>query len=250
MSENNTFTDIRDGNTYQTVNIGNQCWMAENLKFLPKVVPLVHYHPILFWKKRLNISNSHPLYYVYGNNSSKLNSAKATSNYKNYGVLYNWVAAIQACPEGWHLPSKEEWRMLIDYIKNKYNLYNDWIHTDSVGNALKSRSQVDSPLGGPYSAIVHPRWESILTPSLERKTLSVNLAGHYGQDMINFSALPGGRAAYNKYFELGFCGFWWSSSEYYETRAWCYMMRHEFGDITSFNFDKSAGMSIRCIKNS
>jgi uncharacterized protein (TIGR02145 family) len=243
------FTDTRDGNTYRTINIGNQCWFADNLKYLPQVASLTSYHPILFWKKKITKSIKEPYYYVYGYNGRKVYKAKSTNNYVNYGVLYNWIAAKQACPEGWHLPCNEEWMELVNYMKEKYNLLNDWEHTGCVGNALKSRRQIGSPLDKQNAYHQHPRWESINTPPPERKTISVKVGDHYGKDLAGFSALPGGRAAYNKFLELGFYGFWWSSSEYFQTRAWYWMMRHEFGDITNSNFDKSAGMSVRCIKN-
>ncbi len=38
--------------------------------------------------------------------------------YSKFGVLYNWEAAMQACPEGWHLPTESEWQELYDYMEN------------------------------------------------------------------------------------------------------------------------------------
>ncbi|MGI6410801.1 MAG: FISUMP domain-containing protein [Bacteroidales bacterium] len=87
----NIVYDARDGNAYKTVKIGNQIWLAENLKYLPSVVgPGTE-------------SESTPYYYVYGYNGTNVTDAKATSNYATYGVLYNWTAAMDACPDGWHL---------------------------------------------------------------------------------------------------------------------------------------------------
>jgi len=77
----------------------------------------------------------------------------------------------------------------------------------------------------------------------------VDVGAHYGNDTVGFSALPSGRFAYDAFTELGFHGFWWSASEYYETRAWYRMMRHEFGDVTRSTFDKAAGMSVRCVQD-
>jgi uncharacterized protein (TIGR02145 family) len=100
----NTFTDTRDSNVYQTVTIGNQVWMAENLKYLPSVVgPGTG-------------SLTTPYYYVYGYSGSDVNAAKATANYTTYGVLYNWTTACNSCPAGWHLPSDAEWSTLTTYL--------------------------------------------------------------------------------------------------------------------------------------
>ena len=118
-----SFTDSRDGNVYTTIKIGTQTWMAENFRYLPSVVG------------SYIGSETEPLYYVYGYDSTDVNVAKATSNYKIYGVLYNWPAAKAACPAGWHLPSYEEWKTLCS------NLGGD----DVAGGKLKSTSSWESP---------------------------------------------------------------------------------------------------------
>ncbi len=98
VSFSTTFIDSRDGNEYSSVTIGDQIWMAVNLKYLP------------------SLSGYPKAYYVYGYNSTNVNDAKATSNYNTYGVLYNWDAAKTACPAGWHLPSVAEWTQLTTYL--------------------------------------------------------------------------------------------------------------------------------------
>ncbi|HNW90215.1 MAG TPA: FISUMP domain-containing protein [Bacteroidales bacterium] len=98
------FTDPRDGNVYQTVTIGAQVWMAENLRYLPSVVG------------PSTSSVTTPYYYVYGYDGTDVNAAKAASNYTTYGVLYNWPAACSSCPTGWYLPSDAEWTQFTDYL--------------------------------------------------------------------------------------------------------------------------------------
>jgi uncharacterized protein (TIGR02145 family) len=102
-----TFTDSRDGNVYKYIKIGNQLWMAENLKYLPSV------------SEAGMISVEIPCYNVYGYSGTSLAGAKASFNYGAYGVLYNWAAAKTACPAGWHLPTIEEWNQLADYLGGK-----------------------------------------------------------------------------------------------------------------------------------
>ena len=78
-----SFTDTRDKKTYKTVKIGEQTWMAENLNYNAK--------------------------------GSKCYDNKP-ENCAKYGKLYNWATAKEACPSGWHLPSKAEWEKLTDFI--------------------------------------------------------------------------------------------------------------------------------------
>lgn len=92
--------DPRDGNIYPTVKEGTQCWMAKNLAYLPSVVPA------------LAGQCDATVYYVYGYNGYDVATAKAQSNYSDYGVLYGQGMAEAACPSGWHLPSDSEFALL------------------------------------------------------------------------------------------------------------------------------------------
>ena len=97
-----TVIDI-DGNVYKTVKIGNQVWMAENLKVTHyrngKPIPLVTNNAA--WNALTT-----PAYCYYDND---------TTNIAIYGCLYNWYAAADSnniCPKGWHIPSDSEWMEL------------------------------------------------------------------------------------------------------------------------------------------
>jgi uncharacterized protein (TIGR02145 family) len=101
------FTDPRDGQTYKTVQIGNQIWMAENLK-------ATKFHdgePIPVGTTKFYWSTcSNPAYCWYNNDEA---------TYKNtYGALYNWhtVNSGKLCPKGWHVPSLNEWNALGTYL--------------------------------------------------------------------------------------------------------------------------------------
>jgi len=90
----------RDGQNYAVVKIGNQVWMAENLRYLPAVHSL------------LDNSSEYPRYHVYGYVGTEMAEAKGLKNYLDYGVLYNFPAARISCPVGWHLPTRGEYDVL------------------------------------------------------------------------------------------------------------------------------------------
>ena len=105
--EYGSLTDSRDGNVYKTVTIGEQVWMAENLRYLPSVIGT-----------KTSTTDS-KCYYVYGYEGTDVDAAKATDNYKIYGVLYNYSAANASCPEGWHIPNDSEWERLATILGGK-----------------------------------------------------------------------------------------------------------------------------------
>lgn len=209
-----SFTDPRDGNNYLTVNIGNQVWMAENLKYLPYLDAPD--------KSRDDVLN----YCVYGYYGNIVEEAKATKNYNAYGVLYNWTAAMAgftnsetnpsgiqgACPDGWHLPSDLEWIQLVDYLGGP----------TKAGKKMKDSSDI--------------YWYS----------------PNYGAtNEIGFTALPGGYSFSNGgggFQELGYEGFWWSSREY-SGGAVVHHLDYNSAEIKRDYYSKSNGYSIRCVKD-
>ena len=98
------YTDTRDKQEYPFRMIGDQTWITTNLAYLPTVADP---------SKR---SEEIAYYYVYGYEGADTAAAKATDFYKELGVLYNFEAAMTACPSGWHLPSSWEWRVLIEEL--------------------------------------------------------------------------------------------------------------------------------------
>lgn len=102
--EYGSFTDTRDGVAYKTVKIGDQVWLAENLRYLPFVV------------KPDSGSKDLPLYYVLAYEGNNLAEAKNSPHFATYGALYNWAAAKKACPKGWHLPTDDEWMKLASFV--------------------------------------------------------------------------------------------------------------------------------------
>ena len=128
-----TFTDLRDGHSYQWVQIGDQIWMAENLAYLPYV----------------SSSPGNPSgYFVngYTGYGSSIVEAKQTLNYQKYGVLYGHESAKAACPPGWHLSTDEEWKALEIYLGMDPAEVNDYYRVSEkakkVALSLKSKMVV------------------------------------------------------------------------------------------------------------
>ena len=102
----NTVTDT-NGNVYQTVKIGDQWWMAENLK-------VTHYRngdPIP------NVTDS--VEWIGLTTGAYCNYDNGTDNVATYGRLYNWYAVDDSrniAPEGWHVPTDADWQTLIDFL--------------------------------------------------------------------------------------------------------------------------------------
>jgi len=177
-----SFFDSRDGYQYETVTIGEQVWMAENLAYLPTVNPIAG-----------EGSTTNPDYHVYNYDGTNVAEAKATNNYQTYGVLYNWTAALSACPPGWHLPSDEEWTILGTYLAN--NGYN---YDGSIGGNKTAKSMASATGWNPSSNEGVPGNTDY--PEYRNKS--------------GFSALPGGIRLNNRVFnEIGNQAVWWTSTE-------------------------------------
>ena len=209
--EEDTFIDTRDGNLYKMVTIGEQTWMAENLKYLPEVVG----------PKTGSTRSSY--YYVYGYDGTDVEAAKATENYQIYGVLYNWLAAMAGsqssdanpsnvqgiCPEGWHLPSLSEWDELMNYLGGK----------DEAGGKMKHTDFWKDPNKG-----------------------ATNESG--------FSGLPGGfRCNIGNFNSFSGEGNWWISTEYNASHANYQYLFYSHGRLVREQGNKEFAFSVRCVKD-
>ena len=207
-------TDSRDGQTYKTVTIGTQTWMAQNLNYAYTDVP---------YKSGDNTSDSTSWCYMDdANNCSK------------YGRLYTWAAAMDSvgtwstngkgcgynktcsptypvrgvCPEGWHLPTKAEFETLFRAVGGQ----------STAGKVLKSTFGWDS-------------------------------SGN-GSDAFAFSALPAGdRSSYGDYDNEGGNTNFWSFTEYYSNYAYRISLNYDYDAAYLGSYYKYFGFSVRCLKD-
>jgi uncharacterized protein (TIGR02145 family) len=114
-----TFTDDRDGETYKTITIGEQTWMAENLRYDLRRNPT----------KAESWQDSHG-YCWYDDDINNKNL---------YGALYSQTTALGVCPGGWHLPSDAEWQELEDYLIN--NGYGYGGHESYIAKAMAATTR-------------------------------------------------------------------------------------------------------------
>ncbi len=218
--EYGSFTDSRDRKVYKTVTIGEQEWMAENLAYLPAVSGPTTGSAI----------ETH--YYVYGYDGSDVAAAKATINYYTYGVLYNFEAANSACPDGWHLPSGEEWEQLITYLANSgYN------YDGSTGRPNTS-NKIAKSLATNYG------WESSTIQGSVGNTDYPEYRNKSG-----FSALPTGYFEFGRFRLAGSYTFWWQFSDHdfiYEPGLEMYSDQNS--TTIEYQLDVN-GFAVRCVRD-
>ena len=206
-----TVTDI-DGNTYNTILIGDQCWMKENLK-------VTHY------------PNGDAIPYITSNSAWGALAANNTDDaycyYDNdvnseYGALYSYAASIAddwqrdnadgqgICPDGWHLPTDDEWTILSDYLEG------------------------ESVAGGKMKEAGTLHWYS-------PNTGATNESG--------FTALPGGsrNRGSGTFGNAGYVGYWWSATESGSNYAWRRSLSYYSALVYRDYNSKSNGFSVRCL---
>jgi Fibrobacter succinogenes major domain (Fib_succ_major). len=234
-TENNceygTLTDDRDGQTYKTVKIGEQWWMAENLNYAYTGVP---YKEVLSTDSNL----------VYYSDSTSWCYNNDAANCAKYGRLYTWAAAMDSagiipgntanacgcgeycnlgnvkvrglCPDGWHLPDTTEWSALFNAVGRKA----------TAGEMLKSTEG----------------WKN---------------SGN-GSDAYFFSALPAGVRVRNSNGDFNcerISAFFWSSTEYGSNYAYPMNLNYTYGNADpncnayrNYSY-KGNGFSVRCLRD-
>ena len=201
-----------DNNSYAVVEIGNQVWMAENLKTTKynDGTPIPVIQDKLAW---LNLDRNYDIGYCWYNNDP--------DKYKNrYGALYNaWAVyggpfnAKNVCPAGWHVPEEQEFYELSLLLDPDSHLGQ---YSDIAGGKLKSS-------GTTY-------WESPNTGATNE---------------VGFTAFPGGqRDVFGEFVGVGKSGVWWS-----DKGLASYSMQYNSTTVHFSEGGNEYGRSVRCIKD-
>jgi uncharacterized protein (TIGR02145 family) len=211
-------TDI-DGNSYDTVIIGTQVWMVENLK-TTKYNDGTSISLVTDSSAWSNLST--PGYCWYDNNPISYKAA--------YGALYNWhtVNTGKLCPSGWHVPTDAEWTTLTDYLIN--NGYGYQGSGYDIAKSLAAQSV----------------WETFEDENI----------GTVGYEQIynnssGFNDLPGGYRDYfdGSFYYIGYYGFWWSSTETSATNAYYREIGYGDSEVSRYFNNKKIGYSVRCLRD-
>lgn len=226
IDEPGTVSDV-DGNIYNTVTLGTQEWMAENLKTTKYSDGSNIAYPgddTLAWS-----TNTTGAYAWHSNNEA---------NKDLYGALYNWYTLgnpAGLCPAGWRVPSNQDYADLITFLNAEYGLTNNTDDINSVGNKLKSCRMANSPLGGDCNTLEHPRWNNHITS--------------VGTDEFAFAILPAGnRVSDGRYAGYGAYAFLWTSTSSSAEVANRYTLYYDRNRMTPNTISKFEGHSVRCIK--
>lgn len=214
-------TDI-DGNTYDAVQIGNQVWMAENLRTTRyadgTVIPMGSTY-----------SFTEPYRYAPGTGQS---NEENMGNVAHYGYLYNWSAVMHnensseaspygvqgICPNGWHVPSDAEWTELTDYM-NSQSTY----------------------MSGAKALAATWGWHSANNTNAPGNNPSTNNA-------TGFSALPAGN--YNGHSnDFGEFAYYWCATELDDEYAFLRYLNCYNTSVFKTYLYKNFGFSVRCVRD-
>lgn len=201
----------QDGNTYATIIIGTQEWMAENLRVT-------------------TYANGDPIPNITDQNQWNNLTSGAWAHYNNdtqyenpYGKLYNWYAVNDIrylCPNGWHIPSDAEWNTLINYLDPNAN----------GGNTIPNYA------GGEMKSTGTQYWQS-------PNTSATNLSG--------FSGLPGGSRTTSSFTVLGVNAYYWSSSTSLNSsvHAIARSLHPNTTNVHWGGYGKVMAFSVRCLRD-
>ena len=208
-----TLTDI-NGNTYHTITIGTQTWMASNLK----VTKYLNGDLIGTTSNvTKDISSEDSPKYQWAYDGEEKNVAK-------YGRLYTWYTLADSrkiAPKGWHVATDAEWDILEAYVSENRGT------SPTLAKALAGSTD----------------WAADTLKVAIGNDLSLN-------NSSGFSALPGGRRYSTGTFNgMGKFGYFWNTRQYDTSTAYYKIMGYSNNEMVKSNFSKKYGYSVRCVKD-
>ncbi len=221
--EDNFMVDPRDGERYGTVTIGDRDWFVENLR-VGEAGPA----ELILAQSKDDWSAAGPegipVYAAYLNDNG---------NTERYGYLYNWHAAKlpDLCPEGWSVPSDDDWHELEKYLSEEgfpcQPRRTGSLSCEPAGTMMK----VDDQENGTA------QWND-------------NTCMSEGIECSGFNALPGGsRYTSGTFFGIGSQSYFWSSSQNEEGESLFRNLRESGSGVLRNESSAGLGMSVRCIKD-
>jgi len=218
-----TATDY-DGNVYHTVKLGTQCWMKENLR-------TTHYADGTAIPLSTASSNSVARRYYPNNNAA---------NVSNYGYLYNWTAVMNGasssssnpsgvqgiCPTGWHVPSDNEWTVLLNFIGSKEEYQCTYNESTYIAKALASNTG----------------WNSSSSSCCVGQNLATNNA-------TGFGAMPSGLFYASSFYDFGADAYFWSATTFSSSEAYIRQLIYNSRGVTQSYNSFNRGFSVRCVRN-
>jgi len=225
-----------DNNWYKVVQIGSQCWLAENMRATTSP------------KGNLTAGGSRESYYV----AYYYDYSTATQfSLRERGYLYNWAGAIDTngtskisasftgrqgiCPTGWHLPTDEEWKTL----ESAYLTETDG--TTPISASTLNNTDYRGKGAGKFAGGCD--WTT---------SSSTTAPGNYSyseRNISGFSALPAGNCLGNDFADAGVNAHFWSATSTNSDRAWRWRFHHNEEGVDRYNGTKDYGRSVRCVRN-
>lgn len=244
----NSVTDY-DGNEYPVVQIGSQCWLAENMRCTHS--PSTGTYIVFTSNSTTNME------YTYtGKMARWFNNDSATYVPQHYGMLYNWNAAVDVsntsygelsintssnnavsqtftgsrqgiCPRGWHVPSDGEWTSLTNYVSSQ-NSYQCGGNSSNIGKALAFTDNWTESTNSNQSCCVGYNQSS--------------------NNATGFSAMPVGSCIIS-FSDVSSYAYFWSSTQESSALAYNRYLYNYTAGVDRNYYTKNYGFSVRCVRD-
>ena len=247
-----------DGNEYSTVTIGSQVWMKENLK-------VTHYNddsaiPTGYFKHDwINLSTgAYEVYPVTGENyytgigytPFDMEEFCGENCGNVFGNLYNWHAVNDSrgiAPDGWHIPTDEEWTILITHLDEDTNPdgFLNGTHSLIAGGKMKSTGTIEG--GDGLWVYIDDYGEVFNVPGDNQSGFTGLPSG--GRNII---PVPEAEIPNTGYFYMGFYGYFWSSTPYVFEGLGGAFYRFLSGDSLHVDraiTEQTVGFPVRCVRD-